>query len=269
MTKVIWRVILIIGTITQAILAQEEFSRQDVTAFITDYINQKAKEDLGVFRFNDARTGKVLELEFENVRLLRKLHGYGFFADVDFHEKGEPKKIYDLNFWVKPKDGKLSLMDIRIYKAPKKEADGWVPATRTPIPWWWIPATEHPGEHEEKRGWEISSAMHEYIVEKKNEGNGVFRLKDEKTNQELELEFVEIHNPVRKLEKTGEFFACTDFRLKDGKDQFYDLDFWLTEKDGKLQVTQIRIHKEPQEQDGNWIQMPRYEFENEKTVEVP
>jgi hypothetical protein len=47
------------------------------------------------------------------------------------------------------------------------------------------------------------------------------------------------------------------------------VDFWLVEKDGKLQVTEARIHKEPKQEDGVWIQVPRYSFDEEKVKDVP
>jgi hypothetical protein len=42
----------------------------------------------------------------------------------------------------------------------------------------------------------------------------------------------------------------------------------LTEKDGKLEVTEARIHKEPKNEDGAWVQVPRYSFEKEKVTDL-
>ena len=66
----------------------------------------------------------------------------------------------------------------------------------------------------------------------------------------------------------GSYFACTDFREHGSKEKFYDIDFWLAEKDGQLEVTQARVHKEPKNEDGVWVQVPRYSFENEKVKDL-
>ncbi len=245
--------------------AQTDFSTDDARAVVQEQIDAKLRLD-GVFRYKDTLADAELQLELDKVRLVRRIHGYGFFVDVLFHVKGDPAKIYDLDFWLKPAGAKLEVVDVRIHKAPKRDGDTWKLVTRSPIPWWWIPATEHPGETEEKRGWQVESAVHEYIAGQLKDG--VYTSRDDKTGEERALEFVEIHKPLRKIEGKG-FFACSDFREPGSKDKFYDIDFWLVEKDGKLAVTEVRIHKEPKEEDGVFVQMPRYEFEQDKVKEVP
>lgn len=242
--------------------AYEDLSSQDAGAAVQAYIDAKVRQD-GVFRYRDPQADVLLELEQDRIRLVRRIHGYGFFADVDFHAKGEPSKPYDLDFWLK--EGKLEIVDVRIHKAPKREGDAWKLVTRNPIPWWWIPATEHPGETEEKKSWQVESAVNEYVASKAKDG--VLALKDDKTGEERTLDFVEIHRPLRRIEG-GSYFACSDFREKDSKEKFYDIDFWLTEKEGKLEVTGVRIHKEPKLEDGVWVQVPRYNFEKEKVLEL-
>jgi hypothetical protein len=73
---------------------------------------------------------------------------------------------------------------------------------------------------------------------------------------------------MRKMEGKG-YFACTDFREHRSSNKYYDLDFWLADKNGTLEVTEVRIHKEPKQQDGVWIQVPRYSFEKGKAKEIP
>lgn len=139
--------------------------------------------------------------------------------------------------------------------------------TRSPKPWWWIPASEHPGESEVKRGWEVMSSLHEHIASERAKGGGVYKLKDDKTGEEIALDFVGIHQPVRKLKEDGRYFACTDFRRQGTTDQYYDIDFWLDEKSGKIAVGGVRLHKVPTLEDGNFVQMPRYSFDP-KTFDV-
>jgi hypothetical protein len=128
---------------------------------------------------------------------------------------------------------------------------------------------EHAGkEHAGKAvsAMDIKNAMNQYIQEKTKEGNGVFKIDDK--GQLLQLKFVKIHDPVRKIEGKG-FFACTDFSVANDKSgKLYDLDFWLNPKDGKLVVTETKIHKHPVLKNGKWLKEARYTFINDKPVEL-
>jgi hypothetical protein len=237
------------------------FSVEDVKAYLEGEISSAAGKNGGLYPVNDAMLGQSLALKFVGIDFVRTLHGYGFFPNVVFADKDDPTKTYQIDFWVKPRGGKLETVDVRIYKAPRRERDKWVQITRQPKPWWWIPASEHPGESEVKRSWEIMSAIHEHIAGERSKGGGVYKLKDDKTGDELSLEFVGIHQPVRRLKEDGRFFACTDFRKAGSKDEYYDIDFWLDETSGKISVGGVRVHKVPVLEDGNFIQMPRYSFD--------
>lgn len=243
------------------------FTPDDVKTYIDTLIKAAAEKNGGLFALNDAMLGQTLTLQYNGVEFVRTLHGYGFFPNVNFADPKDEKKKYQVDFWVKPKDGKLALVDTRVYKAPRKEGDGWTMMTRQPKPWWWIPASEHPGESEVKRSWEIMSALHEHIAAEREKGGGVYKLKDDKTGEEIAMDFVGIHQPVRKLKEDGRYFACTDFRKEGTKDQYYDVDFWLDEASGKITVGGVRLHKVPMLEDGNYIQMPRYSFDP-KTFDV-
>ncbi len=244
-----------------------KFSVDDVKAFIEKEIAAAAETNGGLFPVNDSLLGQTLSLKLIGVDFVRTLHGYGFFPNVLFADSSDPEKKYQVDFWVKPKGGVLRIVDVRLYKAPRKEGDAWVQITRQPKPWWWIPASEHPGESEVKRGWEVMSALHEHIAAEREKGAGSYKLKDDKTGEELSLEFVGIHQPVRRLKGDGRFFACTDFRKAGSKDQFYDIDFWMDEKSGKITVGEVRVHKVPTLEDGNYVQIPRYSFDP-KTFDV-
>lgn len=243
------------------------YTAHDVTVFIEGEISARAAANGGLYEVHDAMAGQTLTLKFEKVDFVRTLHGYGFFPDVLFSAKDNPDKKYLIDFWVRPEAGKLTIVDTRVYKAPRKDGDKWIMITRSPKPWWWIPASEHPGETETKRGWEVMSALHDYINTQKKNGGGKFVLKDDKTGEELTLDFVGIHQPVRKLKEDGRFFACTDFRKADSTDQYYDIDFWMDEKSGKITVGGVRVHKVPELRDGNFVEIPRYQFDP-KTFDV-
>jgi hypothetical protein len=248
--------------------SMDQISQEEVRAAVRAIVEKQMQANDGVFVFRDSRAGENLQLVFEDIRLVRSIDGYGFFPNVLFHTKDLPEKQYALDFWLKPKGEGLELMDIRIQKGPKKEGNTWTIVTRMPVAWWWIPASEHPGETEEKRAWEVMSAIHEHIAKERREHKGIYQLIDDKTGADLALEFVEIHQPIRKLQQDGRYFACTDFRLQGSQDEYYDIDFWLDDKSGTVTVGEVRIHKVPQQEAGVWVQIPRYNFDGLNYEEV-
>ena len=238
-----------------------DFDDASVTARTEDVIKERSQD--GVFVFHDPKLDEDLSLIYEKMRVIRGMKGYGWFANAIFHDKDEPEKQYALDFWFKPqRDGdSLDLIDIRVQKGPKRDGDGYVMITRLPVAWWWLPVQEHPGDMEVVRAWHVMSAIHNFITANKNQ-DGALELTDEKTGEKIPLEFVEMHQPVRYLKKDGHYFACTDFRRAGSKDEYYDVDFWVDEKTGRLKVTDAKIHKVPINEDGIWIQVPRYTFED-------
>src|SRR6516164_2166979 len=183
----------------------KDFTEEDVNAAVKKTVDERSKD--GVFIFHDPRLDEDLNLVYEQIKIVRGMEGYGWFANTIFHDKDEAKKQYAIDFWFKPEGDKLTLMDIRVQKGPKQEGDSYVMVTRMP------------------------------------------------------LDFVEIHQPVRHLKKEGEYFVCTDFRKPGSKDEYYDIDFWVNQKSGKLEVDNVKIHKVPVQEDGVWTQVPRYTFE--------
>ena len=131
---------------------------------------------------------------------------------------------------------------------------------------------EHAGEAAGKsRGYtaeDIKAAMTAHIEGEIAKGGGALKIVDEKTGKPLALEFVKIHDPVRKVEGKG-YFACTDFHPQGAEaGKTYDLDFWLHPTDGELQVVDTRIHKHPVRKGGGWEKEARYTFVNDNPVEV-
>ena len=241
--------------------AMQDFTGTDAETLVKATIDAKLKANNGLFPFEDSLHGDHLRLAYDDVDFTRTIDGYGFFPDVKFHDSQDAKKKYLIDFWVIPQDGKLTVQEVRIYKEPLKSDGNWTTMARQPIPWWWIPASEHPGHLATKRGWEVMSAVEQNAVTQSMKNHGVFKLKDEKTGKELELEFVDTHQPVRQLDD-GHYFACTDFRVVGTKDQIYDVDFWVSDKDGTMTVDQTKVHKVPELKNGQWIQVPRYEWKD-------
>lgn len=242
--------------------AMQYFTGGDAETLVKELIGAKTKANNGVFPLDDPLNGEHLKLAYDDIDFTRTIDGYGFFPDVKFHDRQDPEKKYLIDFWVLPEQGQLQVQEIRIYKEPLKADGKWTTMARQPIPWWWIPASEHPGHLATKRGWEVMSAVEQNAVKVSLKNGGVFKLKDDKTGQELNLEFIDTHQPVRQLDNDGHYFACTDFRVVGTKDQIYDIDFWVSDKDGTMTVDQTKVHKVPELKGGQWIQVPRYEWKD-------
>ncbi|MGC2461892.1 MAG: hypothetical protein WA446_13135 [Steroidobacteraceae bacterium] len=242
--------------------AMGDFSGSDAEALVKGSIGAKLKANNGIFPFDDPLNGDHLKLSYDDVDFTRTIDGYGFFPDVKFHDSQDAQKKYLIDFWVVPVGGQLQVQETRIYKAPLMVDGKWALWQRQPIPWWWIPASEHPGHLATKRSWEVMSAVEQHALTESMNNNGVFKLKDDKTGKELNLEFIDTHQPIRQLDDNGHYFACTDFRVVGTKDQIYDIDFWVSDKDGKMTVDQTKVHKVPELKDGQWVQVPRYEWKD-------
>ncbi|HLH10895.1 MAG TPA: hypothetical protein VKV77_03325 [Methylovirgula sp.] len=243
----------------------DKFSSDDAQAYVDKLIKDEAAKNGGVYIFQDAVTDTSIPLIYDGVDFTRTLDGYGYFPDVNFHVKGDDQQKYLIDFWVAPLKGQLTVLESRIYEAPTKEGNSWTMEQRQPKPWWWIPASEHPGQTEQKRSWEVMSAIDAYIQTAAKDG--VLTLKDDKTGEEVPLRFIDVHQPVRRLKDNGRFFACTDFRKAGTKDQFYDIDFWIDTKSGKMSVSDVKVHKVPMLMNGSYVQMPRYHFDP-KTFDI-
>lgn len=114
---------------------------------------------------------------------------------------------------------------------------------------------------------DIKAAMAAHIA-RRADPDGVFRLKDERTGEVLQLKFVKIHDPVRKIDGNT-YFACTDFVVIGEEKKLYDLDFWMNPVDGTLTIYDEKIHKEPRwSLIYGWYKQPRYTFVNDQVVSL-
>ena len=242
--------------------AMQDFDSGDAETLVKGLIESATKANNGTFPYEDPLNGTQLKLIYDGIDFTRTIDGYGFFPDVKFHDQSDAEKRYLIDFWVVPGNGQLQVQEIRIYKEPVRTEGKWVLTARSPVPWWWIPASEHPGHVANKRGWEVMSAVEGSALSEQAKNNGVFKLKDDKTGQVLNLEFIDTHQPIRQLDDDGHYFACTDFRAVGTKDQIYDIDFWVNDKDGKMSIVQTKVHKVPEQKDGQWVQVPRYEWKD-------
>ena len=245
----------------------EKFSSDDAQAFVDKLIRDRSAAHGGLFVVDDPVTDTSVPLVYDKVDFTRTLAGYGFFPDVIFHAKDDAAQQYLVDFWVVPRNGELTVLETRIYESPVKEGDKWRMIERQPQPWWWIPASEHAGIADQTSSWEVMSAMDRYIATASD--RGVLSLKDDKTGEKLALRFLDLHQPVRRLKQNGRYFACTDFRKAGTKDQFYDIDFWIGTENGKMSVTDVKVHKVPVLINGHYVQMSRYHYDPKTFEMVP
>ncbi len=80
----------------------KDFTETDVKQAVDQVIAERSKD--GAFVFHDPKLDADLNLVFEQVKVVRGMEGYGWFANVIFHDKDEPKKQYAIDFWFKPED---------------------------------------------------------------------------------------------------------------------------------------------------------------------
>ena len=112
--------------------------------------------------------------------------------------------------------------------------------------------SEHPPEEKPLNIEGVAQFLESEVAARSVKGNGSMEVRDEKTGDLLKLKMVRIHR--ERLAKTAEgvYFVCADFETREGKQ--YDLDFWVTEKDGKLSITDTTIHKEAGQPRYLWIE---------------
>jgi hypothetical protein len=68
----------------------------------------------------DDQTGERLTLRFMQVHdPVRQISQTIYFACTDFHVKGDPDKVYDMDFWLEPVEGALKVFRTKVHKEPR------------------------------------------------------------------------------------------------------------------------------------------------------
>ena len=98
----------------------------DIKKAMTDYIEDEIDEN-GIFLIKDEKTGEILDLKFVKIHdPVRVINSNTYFACTDFHVADNPKKLYDLDFWMHPETGELKIFKSKIHKEPRKSLIyGW------------------------------------------------------------------------------------------------------------------------------------------------
>jgi hypothetical protein len=127
---------------------------------------------------------------------------------------------------------------------------------------------EHPAEHPEHPTnddppsmEDVASFLEDYAKKSAEAGGGWMTIADDQTKGDRKMVLDKIHR--ERLAKTGEktYFVCADFKADDGK--IWDLDFWVSQSEHGLTVSETMIHKEAGvaryswfEADGIWKRKP-------------
>lgn len=99
---------------------------EDIKAAMEAHIAGQIDAD-GIFHLEDDRTGEMLALRFVTIHdPVRQIDGSTYFACTDFRVVGEPKKLYDIDFWLRPAGDVLEVYDTKVHKEPRKSLlYGW------------------------------------------------------------------------------------------------------------------------------------------------
>jgi hypothetical protein len=218
---------------TPAAAAPEPLSETAVTSEVKRIIADRS--DDGVFRFRDTRTGEQLSLVLDDVRIVRGLPRYGWFPNVMFHSATDPKKKYALDFWLQQEGDGARLQAIRIHKVPQPDGDGWMSITRPPLPWWWLPTLRRSSQTAAMPAWQVLGSIHTHILADAEQGV----TKMQSGEEPVELELVDLHQPVGKSRADGRYFACAEFRKLGSPAAIYFADYWLEPKSGAVSIGSV------------------------------
>ena len=97
----------------------QKFYVEDIKAAMMNYIAAQVDAD-DIFRLRDDRTGEILALKFVKIHdPVRQIGDDTYFACTDFSVASEPKKLYDLDFWMNPVTRELKIYDTKVHKEPR------------------------------------------------------------------------------------------------------------------------------------------------------
>jgi len=218
------------------ILAAKDFSEAEVTEAVEKIVDDQSRD--GVLTFADPRSGEVLTLKRDDVRVVRGLPGYGWFPNVNFHDAADPRKKYALDFWLKPDGERLKFVATRIHKAPQPDGQAWMSITRAPLPWWWLPTIERASAVAGVPAWQVMGTIHARIVEGQQDAATVLH---EPEGTDLRLQLVDIEQPVGRSKADGRYFACALFRKFGNDGSFYSIAYWLDAKTKLVTAGHIKV----------------------------
>ncbi len=128
--KIVTILTLILLAFSSTVASEEDTYKtyyvKDIKKAMMDYIAEEIDEN-GIFHMYDEKTGETIALKFVKIHdPVRVINSSTYFACTDFHVADNPKKLYDLDFWMNPETGKLKVYRSKIHKEPRKSLIyGW------------------------------------------------------------------------------------------------------------------------------------------------
>ncbi len=116
---------------------------------------------------------------------------------------------------------------------------------------------EHPKENLKPKQFSVADlekAIKKNIAEQSKATNGIFEIYDPELKKTWKLTLVRVHTDRLSKVGPGMYFACVD--MKDPSGKTIDVDFFLRPKNGKLEMSDVTVHKV----EGK----PRYNWKEEK-----
>lgn len=115
-----------VGAAADDAAAPRKFYVEDIKAAMMAHIAAH-RDEHGVFHLRDDRTGEALRLRFVKIHdPVRVINRDTYFACTDFAVDGEPDKLYDLDFWMRPGGAVLRIYDTKVHKEPRNSLlYGW------------------------------------------------------------------------------------------------------------------------------------------------
>jgi len=120
--------LLLIGGVGVVSAEAEEpsiFYAEDIKAAMQVHLDRTLDEE-GVFHLVDDVTGEALKLTFMQVHdHVRQMDGDSNVARTEFHAIGEEDRVYDIDFWLRPVNGELTVFRTKVHKEPRQSLFGW------------------------------------------------------------------------------------------------------------------------------------------------
>ena len=96
-----------------------QFYVEDIKAAMNSHIEMLTRQD-GNWHTVDDQTGAPLTLRFLQIHdPVRQISREVYFACTDFHDHQSPEQVYDMDFWLEPRDGQLIVYQTKVHKEPR------------------------------------------------------------------------------------------------------------------------------------------------------
>ena len=110
----------------------KRWDASEIKAAMVEHIQRRTElGNPGVFEITDPRTSENLELTFQRIHdPVRVIDGRYYFACTNFAAYNDPKKTYDLDFWLQEVNGKLVVYEENVHKLPIRSENKWMQQPR-------------------------------------------------------------------------------------------------------------------------------------------